>query len=139
MNMHEREERRQAEAEAAERRQLPPGGDPAVDEYRLVIRALRQPLPEALPADFAARVARRLRFAEERGSLEDWLVTVLMLGLAGAGLVYLLPVLARVAGRLHVDLPTLPWPLLGAAALAVACAWVVDRGASHWRDGHGRH
>src|SRR5207342_2902105 len=132
MNVHDREheQRLQAEAEAAERQQLPPGANPAVNQYRLVLRALRQPPGAALPPDFAARVARRALFAEERGSMEDWMVTVLMLALAAGALFYLQPVLAQVAGVFQVSLPALPWPLLFAAAAAVGVAWLIDQGAS---------
>ena len=99
MNMHERErdESLQAEAEAAERLQLPPGGNAVVNEYRLVMRALRQPIAEGLPADFAARVARRMMFAEERGSFEDWMISVLMLLMAAVGLYFIQPLLADAA------------------------------------------
>ena len=128
MNTREHDERLQAEAEAAERQGLPPGGNPVVNEYRMVMRALRRPPPDGLPADFAARMARRVLFAEERGSMEDWLVTALMLGLAAAALVYLLPVLGHVVGALHVSLPTAPWPLLVAAAAAVGLAWAIEQG-----------
>ena len=135
MNVHDREHeaRLQAEAEAAERQQLPPAANPAVNEYRLVMRALRQPPSEDLPADFAARVARRVLFAEERGSLEDWLVTGLMLAMAAGALFYIQPVMAKVAGAFQMSLPTLPWPLLMAAAVAVGLAWAVDQGVSHRR------
>jgi hypothetical protein len=135
MNVHDREHeaRLQAEAEAAERQQLPPAANPAVNEYRLVMRALRQPPPDGLPADFAARVARRVLFAEERGSFEDWLVTGLMLAMAAGALFYLQPVLAQVAGAFQVSLPALPWPLLMAAAVAVGLAWAVDQGVSRRR------
>ncbi len=138
MNMHdnEREARLQAEAEAAERQQLPPGPNPAVNEYRLVMRALRQPPSESLPMDFAARVARRVLFAEERGSFEDWMVTALMLVMAAAGLIYLLPMLSRVVASFDVQLPTLPWPMLAATAAAVGLAWLVDQGATVWRQQH---
>jgi hypothetical protein len=134
MNVHDREheERLQAEAEAAERQQLPPAGNPAVNEYRLVMRALRQPPPDGLPADFAARVARRVLFAEERGSLEDWLVTLLMLALAVGALFYLRPVLGQLAGAFQVSLPALPWPLLFAAGAAIGLAWAIDQGASRF-------
>jgi hypothetical protein len=134
MNMHDREheERRQAEAEAAERAQLPPGADPAVNEYRLVLRALRQP-PNVvgLPMDFAARVARRAIYAEERGSIEDWIITGLMLGLAVGALVFLQPLAAKIVAAFHFSLPSVPWPLLSATALAVAAAWAVDQGLAH--------
>ena len=138
MNVHDREHeaRLQAEAEAAERQQLPPAANPAVNEYRLVMRALRQPPPEGLPADFAVRMARRVLFAEERGSLEDWLVTGLMLAMAAGALFYLQPVLSRFAGAFQLSLPSLPWPLLFAAGVAIGLAWAIDQGASHWRHPH---
>jgi hypothetical protein len=134
MNMRERErereERLQAEAEAAERQGLPPGRDAAVDEYRLVMRALRLEPVAGLPLGFAARVARRVMFAEERGSVEDWIVTGLMLAMAAGGLYYLYPVIARMMATVHLDLPTLPWPLLLAAGAAVAVSWCIEQGAA---------
>jgi hypothetical protein len=130
MNNRDREfeEGLQAEAEAAERQQLPAGANASVDEYRLVLRALRQPLFDGLPRDFADRVARRAIYSEERGSSEDWIVTGLLLALAVGAVYYLQPLLVQIVGAFHVSLPTLPWPLLFAAALAVACAWAVDQG-----------
>jgi hypothetical protein len=124
----EREARLQAQAEAAERQRLPPGPDPAVDEYRLVLRALRTPPSPGLPMDFAARVARRAIYAEERGSIEDWIITGLMLALAGGAMFFLRPLMANILTTFHVSVPQLPWPLLFAAALAVAAAWAVEQG-----------
>ena len=134
MNTRDREleEGLQAEAEAAERQQLPPGANPAVNEYRLVLRALRQPpAVVGLPMDFAARVARRAIYAEERGSMEDWFITGLMLAMAAGAIYYLQPLLANIVAVFDVKLPTLPWPLLFAAAVALACAWAVEQGLSH--------
>ena len=128
--------RRQAQAEAAERQGLPPGGDPAIDRYRLVMRALRMPLALDLPAGFAAQVAARIVPAEERNALEDGLLSLLLLGIGITGLAYLQPVLASVLESMHVSLPTVPWPLLGAAGAAVAVAWLVDRGATLWKQHH---
>jgi len=130
MNTRDREleERLQAEAEAAERQQLPAGGNPGVDEYRLVLRALRQPPFDGLPMDFAARVARRAIYAEERGSIEDWIITGLMLGLAIGAMYFLQPLAVHIVAAFHVSLPSVPWPLLFAAALAVAGAWAVEQG-----------
>jgi hypothetical protein len=138
MNTHDREheEGLQAQAEAAERQQLPPGANPAVDQYRLVLRALRRPLVDALPADFAARVARRVLFAEERGTMEDWMVTGLMLAMAGGALYYLQPYFAQLFAAFDLKLPQLPAPLLFAAAVAVVVAWAVEQGVE--RFGH-RH
>jgi hypothetical protein len=130
MNTRDREleERLQAEAEAAEREGRPAGASPAVDQYRLVLRALRKPPIDGLPMDFAARVARRAIYAEERGSIEDWIITGLMLALAAGAMFFLRPLAARIVGAFHVDVPQLPWPLLFAAALAVAAAWAVEQG-----------
>lgn len=125
----EQQARLQAQAELAERQQLPASGDPALDSYRLVIRALRQPPAAQLPADFASRVANRIGFSEERSTLEDWLMTGLMLVLAVTGLFYMRPVMASLLVQFHFQLPSLPWPLLGAAAVSVAVAWALDRGA----------
>ena len=129
--------RLQVQAALAEQQNLPAGRDAQVDQYRLVIRALRQPLREHLPPDFAARMAARVQLSEDGSSIEDWMVTALLLTMAIIGLVYVQPVMAAVIGRLHFKLPTLPWPLLVAAAVSVVLAWVVDRSASAWRgSGH---
>jgi hypothetical protein len=142
MNGHEwdedysREAQLQAQADAAERQGLPPGGDPAVDRYRLVVRALRTPLAIELPADFAAQLARRIALPEERHSLEDGLLSLLLLGIGITGLAYLQPVLASVLEGMHVSLPRVPWPLLVAASAAVAVAWLVDRSATLWKQQH---
>ena len=136
----DRQARLQLQAEQAERQRLPARGDSELDAYRLVIRALRQPLAAQLPADFAARVAKRIELPEDKSSLEDWLVTVLLLGMAVGGLIYMQPVMATVVSRLQFDLPSLPslpWPLLGAAIASVGVAWALDRGAAGWwGEGH---
>lgn len=134
MNAHdlEQEARLQEQAEQAERQRSPASGNPALDRYRLVLRALRQPLAAQLPADFAAKVAARAVFPEEKASVEDWLMTLLLLAMAVAGLVFALPVMAGILGQLHFNVPTLPWPLLVAAAASVAVAWALDRGAVRW-------
>jgi hypothetical protein len=132
MNMREREreEGLQAQAEAAERQGLPSGTNAAVDQYRLVMRALRMEPAAGLPLGFAARVARRVMFSEERGTAEDWLVTGLMLAMAAGGLYYLYPFIARLMAGLHLDLPSLPWPLLLAAIGAVGVSWCIEQGAA---------
>jgi hypothetical protein len=62
-----------------------------------------------------------------------------LLGIGITGLVYLQPVLATVLESMHVSVPRVPWPLLVAAGAAVAVAWLVDRGATHWKQHHGSH
>lgn len=133
----ETQARLQELAELAERQHLPASGDSSLDRYRLVLRALRQPPAVQLPADFAAQVAARVGSAEEKGSLEDWLVTLLLLGMAVVGVIYVQPVLASVLGQLQFEVPTLPWSWLAAAAASVGVAWAVDRGvAGWWEEGH---
>ena len=61
-NTHEeREWQAQERALHDERNGAAPGDDPLQAHYRRVARALRRPLPHALPDDFAARVAARAR------------------------------------------------------------------------------
>lgn len=58
---HEREWLAQEAAMRGERLQLDPAGDDARSQrYRLIARHLRQPLPDALPEDFAQRLAARV-------------------------------------------------------------------------------
>lgn len=132
----EREAALQARAEAAERQGLPPGEGAAVDRYRLVLRALRQPLAAQLPAGFAAQVAARIAHPEDKASVEDWLISLVLLAVGVTGLAYLQPVMASVLASMHVSLPRVPWPLLAAAGAALAVAWAVDRGAAQWKHHH---
>ena len=59
----DREARLQAAAEQAECLGHPPGVDPGLARHRLVIRALNRPTALQLPADFAARIAKRVLLA----------------------------------------------------------------------------
>lgn len=126
----DREARLQAAAEQAEQLGQPAGTDPELDRHRLVIRALNQPTALQLPADFAARIARRILVAEEKSGIEDWLMTALLFGMSVIGLVYMQPVLALVVQRVNIEVPQLPWSMLAATLAGIAVAWIVDRGAA---------
>lgn len=126
----DREMRLQAAAERAERLGQPAGIDTELDRHRLVIRALNRPTALQLPADFAARVAKRILMAEEKSSIEDWLITLLLLGMGLIGLVYMQPVIALVVQRVHIEVPQMPWSMIAATGAGIAVAWIVDRGAS---------
>ena len=118
----------QEEAERAEREQLAPGGDPRVDRYRMIVRALRQPLESQLPEDFAMRVAAK---AMRRGgnTLEDALVGGLLLAMGAFALLFIGPVLAKSAHEIvSVAAPSLPWHLLATAAACIGVVWAIDRG-----------
>ena len=63
----EREWQAQERALQAERRGLDPAADDArVRRYRLLARTLREPVPEALPADFARQMAARVAAVPSR-------------------------------------------------------------------------
>ena len=126
-------------AEQAEKLALPPGSDAGVESYRQVMRALRQPPAYQLPANFAAQIAARVGGSEENSRVEDWLMSLLLLGLAATGIIYAQPVLASVFAQLNLKLPEVPWPLLLAAGASIAVAWAVDRAASGWRQQRGAH
>jgi acetyl esterase/lipase len=87
---HEREWLAQERAMQRERLQLDPAGDDARSRrYRLLARALREPLPDALPADFAQQLATRVaatpaRQAAPGRSFESTLTLALATALAVA-------------------------------------------------------
>lgn len=64
----EREWQAQERALEAERAGTEPNDDARVRQYRLIARALREAPDAALPADFAASVARRARIRQHHSS-----------------------------------------------------------------------
>jgi hypothetical protein len=81
---HEREWLAQEGAMRRERLHLDPAGDDARGRrYRLLARALREPLQDGLPADFATRVAARAAAAPESALRFEFVVmTALAIALA---------------------------------------------------------
>ena len=68
----EREWQAQERAMQAERLGLDPSnGDARVRRYRVLARALREPMPSALPADFAQQMAARVAVAQARSKTHD--------------------------------------------------------------------
>jgi hypothetical protein len=133
----ERQQQLQAMAERAER-ELAPAGDPQVDAYRLVLRALQQPLPDALPAGFAQQVARRLQAHEASSRLERWLTHLLLLIMVVAMAWFAVPPLvATMAQTLRLaNSEALPWSSVCIASAGIGMAWMLDRywsSASHRR------
>ena len=123
----ETQQRLQAAAEQAEKSKMALSSDPEVAAYRLVIRALRQPLPMLLPSDFAARVAHQSVVLEESDGMEDAMTIGLLLMLAIAGLVFTFPTISHIWAQLNFNLPNLPWPMVFATLVAVVFAWGLDR------------
>jgi hypothetical protein len=123
----QQEEKLQDAAENAERERLP-AGDPNVDAYRLVLRALKRPLPIALPADFAQQVVRKLQAREEAASVERWLTNAVMVTMAISAVFFALPPLASALApvfRATVAEPV-PWSLILVAGLGLAAVWLTD-------------
>ncbi len=87
----EREWQLQERALHEERTGAAPPEDPAVADYRRIVHALRRPLPERLPSNFAyqvARLAARLPKASRLDlRLERWLVRGLVVALSLGALV----------------------------------------------------
>ena len=132
----DREARAQAEAERAERANATSSGDPRVDRYRLIVRALRQPLPPQLPHDFAARVAVAAARAEHDDGFEDWLVVLLMFGLGMGALAFIVPTLAGfVHTMVSIQMPALPWHQLAAALICIGGVWAIDSGWTYLHPG----
>lgn len=75
----EREWQMQERALREERFGAAAGDDPGIAAYRHVARALREPLPDALPSDFAEAIAAQAARLPVRGesALERWLVRLL--------------------------------------------------------------
>lgn len=130
----DRERLAQAQAEHAERSGLAAGGDARLDRYRFIIRALRQPLPPQLPADFAVRVADLAQQRAREDRWEDWLVMALLLAMGVTGLLFAAPVLAQ-AGQALGDLGmlNLPWRQFVLGGLGIGVVAALERGWLRWR------
>lgn len=84
----EREWQAQERALRAERLGLDPsGGDGRVRRYRLLARALREPMPPALPADFARRMAECVAAVPARGKASDTRIEFALIGALVAALI----------------------------------------------------
>lgn len=135
---HEREWLAQERAMRRERLQLDPAGDDARSRrYRLLSRTLREPLPDALPADFARQVAARVAAAPSRqvtsgGRLES----ALLLALGGA-LILAAGIVTAIYGHAWLQpfgelLPAFPGSTLGwllALGGCLAASWLLG----HWQ------
>lgn len=101
--------------------------DTAANAYRFVRRAVRvAPIP-SVPADFAAQMEKLTHDFEEQAQLETWLLRVLLF-VAGAGaLAVAWPAATAASGSVAKQLAGAPWPLLLAAGVGAALAWVMDR------------
>lgn len=137
---HEREWLAQERAMRRERLQLDSAGDDARSRrYRLLARALREPLPHALPADFAQQLAAQVatlpaRQAPGGGSFESALALALaiVLAIAAAAVVALygstwLPSFAALLPAPHA--PATRWLL--ALGGCLGASWLLGQWQRH--------
>lgn len=133
----EREWQAQEQAVERERAGLDPTDDDArVLRYRVLARALKQPPEQALPADFAQRVARQVELsAANKASadpgferyLQRFLVAVLMVG-------SLVVVASRASEWLPSFTTAVPMTVLtNPWLLAFACCAGLSQGIAHWQ------
>jgi hypothetical protein len=111
----------QAQERALQEERLHLTGDPRLAAYRRIARALRQPLPDALPADFARQLAARVGQVPLDTRFEQGLVR---------GLAALLALSGAVAAALYGQswLPAIA-AALPASASGVAAHWLLALGA----------
>lgn len=129
MPVDEREWQAQERALQEERLHLG-GGDPRLGSYRAIARALRQPLPHGLPADFARQLAARLGRAPLDTRVEQGLLRglVALFGLSGAvvAAMYGQAWLPAILAVLPASSPNaMPWLL--AVAACVGMSWAFDQ------------
>lgn len=117
----------QERAQQQERAGVPMSGDdPHLAQYRLLARALRAPVMEPIPFDFAAQVARRAEvIASTSDRMERYLQQLLLGGLVllGVGFAWTssaswLPTLLQVMPQ-----GTLSWGPIVAACCALTWGW----------------
>ena len=125
----EHEWQAQERALQQERSGLPDSADPRVARYRLIARALRQPLPDALPADFARRIAAQVETPalDTRLELRSQIALVALLLISGGvvALIYGESWGAAIASVLPSSATTSGWALALIACLGVS--WGIEQ------------
>ncbi len=104
--------------------------DARVAEYRLVARALRQSMPDGLPADFARQLAACVGHVPLDTRLERWLTRLLVGAMAVSGMVAALVYgadwwHAAIGSIPQTSAPTLDW--ISAVAACMGASWLFER------------
>jgi len=132
--------------EERERNGVQPAGhfstEPRIAKYRLIARALRQPMPDLLPVDFAQQLAARVGHVPLDTRLERWLMRLLIGAMAVSGLVAILMYgggwwQAIVASVPQTSATTINW--IWAVGTCMAGSWLLERislQVTHERDAH---
>lgn len=104
--------------------------DPRAAGYRLIARALRQPPPDLLPADFARQLAASAGHVPLDTRLERWLVRLLTGAMLASGLVSVLLYGpgwwdAVVGSVPQASATTINW--IGAVGACMGGSWLLER------------
>ena len=129
----------QAQERALQEERLGSGAsdDPLVAQYRLVARALRQPMPDGLPGDFARQMAARLAHAPpldtrfEQGLMRALAVLLALSGVVASALYGSIWWQAMVAYLPSFSGVALHWTL--ALATCVGLSWSLEQWRQHAR------
>lgn len=138
---HEWQAQERARREARNGPGMPAPEDSAVAQYRYIADALRQPPRTALPADFAASVARiaARQAPMPAGDMmfEQMLVRILVAVFALSALLALGIYGDRLLAVLQsaTDVEGLRWTL--GLATCIGLSWSLDWMRRHWDHGHG--
>jgi len=130
----------QERARLAARAGVPATGDPLADQYRVMAQVLRGPLPDALPFDFAAQVARQAAMgAQADARFERTLMQAILavFGLSAAVVVamYGQAWVAPILSALKLDSAVaVNWAL--ALGACVGASWLTDQVRKHWHPHH---
>ncbi len=116
--------------------------DSRIAQYRMIARALRQPMPDFLPVDFAKDLAARVDHAPLDTRLERWLMWLLAGAMMVSGIVAMLMYGAGWWQAVVSSLPdtsatTINW--LCAAGACMGGSWLLQRmGLMATQDGAAR-
>ncbi|MEO6171956.1 MAG: hypothetical protein ABIP02_02445 [Arenimonas sp.] len=127
----EREWQQQAKAEHCERSNASERDEPAIDQYRLIHRVLKQTDVPALPENFASLLAQQVQDFEERAQFENSALAILAVIAVITSLVFAMPLLLQSMTDFTLAI-ALPWPLLWAATFALGFATMVDRASKRY-------
>jgi hypothetical protein len=114
--------------------------DPLVAHYRLVARALRQPMADGLPADFARQVAAQLAHAPpldtrfEQGLMRALAVLLTLSGVVAVTLYGSIWLQSLVAYLPSLSGMALDWTMV--LATCVGLSWSLEQLRQHARTGH---
>jgi hypothetical protein len=140
----EREWRLQERALREERLHAGDAGDPEIAAYRRIVRALREPLPDALSADFAQGVAAQAAGLPARGvafhdasrerALERWLMRALVAAFIASALYFVANDGGAWLRASQSLLPAADAPALRNWGVALAACLLATWAFGRWRD-----